>query len=270
MPSTNEKLQGKTAGENRLAVVTGASGGLGAEFARQLAAQGYNLILSGRRVDRMEAIARELGPLYAVQVEVKPADLAKIDELRWLEGELRHQERVDLLVNNAGYGMYGHFWESDLEAQAGMILVHDLASVRLAHAVLPGMIARRSGGIIQVASMAAFLRRRNSVMYSATKSFLVAFSQALIDDLKGTGVRVQGLCPGFIVTEFHDASQNTSFDRGRIPRLLWLNAHGVVHESLVAIGRGSGIVIPNFWYRLGAIVLNFPGIGGFLGKLAGD
>lgn len=260
----------KSASVNRLAVVTGASGGLGAEFARQLAARGYNLVLSGRRVDRMEAIARELGSLYAVQVEVKPADLSNIDELRWLAGELRHLERVDLLVNNAGYGMYGHFWESDLETQAGMLMVHDLASVRLAHAVLPGMIARGTGGLIQVASMAAFLRRRNSVMYSATKSFLVAFSQALIDDLRGTGVRVQGLCPGFIVTEFHDASQNATFDRGRIPRLLWLDARGVVRDSLVEIGRGSGIVIPNIWYRLAAIMLNLPGISGFLGKLAGD
>ena len=270
MPNTSDaRLQ--NSGENqRLAVVTGASGTLGGEFARQLAAGGCDLLITGRRVEQLRALAAELRQRYSIQVEVLPADLAKIDELRGLEEELRKAGRVDLLINNAGYGLYGHFWDMDLETQADMLQVHGLASIRLAHAVLPGMVARRAGGLVQVASVAAFLRRRNSVMYSATKSFLVAFSQALIDDLKGTGVRVQVLCPGFIATRFHDPGESISFDRGRIPAFLWLSAEAVVRESLTRIQRSSGMVIPGFWYRMSAILLRVPGMTGILGKFAGD
>ncbi len=270
MPNISEPTQPRSTENPRLAVVTGASGGLGGEFARQLAAGGYNLVLSGRREERLQSLAAELRQHYRIQVAVHPADLAKIDELRGLEDELRKMERIDLLINNAGFGATGHFWQVDLETQANMLLVHDLASMRLTHAVLPGMVARRAGGVIQVSSLAAFLRRRNSVMYSATKSFLVAFSQALVDDLKGTGVRVQVLCPGFIVTEFHEPEEMQSFDRERIPRLLWLRAQDVVRESLTAIQQGSGMVIPGFWYRVSTILLRLPGIGGILEKLAGD
>ncbi len=270
MPNTSDPGQPNPAVKPRLAVVTGASGGLGREFARQLAGGGYNLVLSGRRVERLESLAAELRQHYHIQVAVLLADLAKTDELQALEDELRKMERIDLLINNAGFGATGHFWQVDLETQSNMLLVHDLASMRLTHAVLPGMAARRAGGVIQVSSLAAFLRRRNSVMYSATKSFLVAFSQALVDDLKGTGVRVQVLCPGFIVTEFHEPGEMQSFDRERIPRLLRLRAQDVVRESLTAIQQGSGLVIPGFWYRVSTILLRLPGIGGILGKLAGD
>jgi short-subunit dehydrogenase len=270
MASTSDAPQPEKVDNKRLAVVTGASGSLGGEFARQLAAGGYHLVLTGRRKERLESLAAELRQLYGIDVDVLPADLAKIDQVRRLEDELLKLERIDLLINNAGFGLVGHFWQLDLEAQAEMLQVHDLASMRLTHAVLPGMVARRAGGVVQVSSLAAFLRRRNSVMYSATKSFLVAFSQALIDDLKGTGVRVQVLCPGFIVTEFHDPDEMKSFDRRRIPGLLWLRARDVVRESLTAIQQGSGLVIPGFWYKLSAVLLRFPGIGGILGKLAGD
>jgi short-subunit dehydrogenase len=270
MPNTSDAAQHEKVEIRRLAVVTGASGGLGGEFARQLAAGGYNLVLTGRRGDRLQTLAAELRQIYSIQVEVLLADLAKIEELRRLEEELLKRDRVDLLINNAGFGLVGHFWQLDLESQANMLQVHDLASMRLTHAVLPGMVARRTGGVVQVSSMAAFLRRRNSVMYSATKSFLVAFSQALSDDLKGTSVRIQVLCPGFIVTEFHNPDEMKSFDRGRIPRLLRLRARDVVRESLTAIQRGSGVVIPGFWYRLSAVILRLPGIGGILGRLAGD
>ena len=270
MPNTNDPTHPSKIENNRLAVVTGASGGLGGEFARQLAASGYHLVLTARREERMQALAAELRQLYGIQVQVLPADLANIDELRGLEDALRKMERIDLLINNAGFGLMGHFWQLDLQAQADMLQVHDLASMRLTHAVLPGMVTRKAGGVVQVSSMAAFLRRRNSVMYSATKSFLVAFSQALIDDLKGTGVHVQALCPGFIVTEFHDLDEMDSLDRARIPRLLWLRGRDVVRDSLTAIQRGSGVEIPGFWYKLSAILLRVPGIGGILGKLAGD
>ena len=270
MPSMSSHILPPRSENKHLAVVTGASGGLGGEFARQLAGRGYELLLTGRREEPMQTLAGELHRLYHIRADVISADLAKPDQMRRLEDVLRGLERVDLLINNAGFGLEGHFWQADLEAQADMLLVHDLASMRLTHCVLPGMVARRSGGIVQVSSMAAFLRRRNSVMYSATKSFLVSFNQALIEDLKGTGVHAQVLCPGFIDSGFHDRGERESFDRGRIPQMLWLSARDVVRESLVGIQRGSGMVIPGFWYKLSAVLLRLPGIGAILGNLAGD
>ncbi len=140
MPNTNDPTHPSKIENNRLAVVTGASGGLGGEFARQLAASGYHLVLTARREERMQALAAELRQLYGIQVQVLPADLANIDELRGLEDALRKMERIDLLINNAGFGLMGHFWQLDLQAQADMLQVHDLASMRLTHAVLPNMI----------------------------------------------------------------------------------------------------------------------------------
>lgn len=257
------------ASERRLAVVTGASAGLGVEFARQIAARGWNLLITARRKERLEALAAELNARYGVAVRVVPADLADPEQVRRLAGELQQAAPVDLLVNNAGFGLYGNFWELDREAQAGMAEVHMLASVRLAHAVLPGMLAQRRGGLVQVASMAAFIPGRKSVMYAASKSFLVAFSQALQTELRGSGVHVQALCPGFIRTEFHNVPDLNGFDRRKIPGWLWLNARDVVDSSLREIQRGSGVVIPGFWYGLGGFFLRTALIGGLVRKLAG-
>lgn len=254
--------------ERRLALVTGASAGLGSEFARQLAARGMDLVITARREQRLRALAAELSARYAIQVEVLPADLTHPDEVNRLEDYLRVADRLDLLINNAGFGLYGNFSELDRQAQLDMIQVHVNASVRLAHAALPGMIARHQGGLVQVASMAAFIPGRKSVLYSATKSFLVAFSQSLQAELKGSGVHVQALCPGFIITEFHDVPSLDGFERRRIPSWLWLKGSAVVSRSLREIERGSGVVIPGFWYGLGGFFLRTALIGGIIRKLA--
>lgn len=253
--------------QRKLAVVTGASAGLGAEFARQLAAKGMDLFITARRVERLEALAARLRAEYGVRVEVFPADLANRAELRALEDALSGLARVDLLVNNAGYGLIGNFWELDREAQTDNIHVHVDASVRLTHAVLPGMVARHQGGVIQVSSLAAFIPGKKSALYSATKSFLVTFSQSLQGELKGSGVRCQALCPGFTITEFHDTPVLDGFDRRSIPAWLWLKADYVVKASLREIERGSGVVVPGLGYRLAVFFLQTALVGGIVRKV---
>jgi uncharacterized protein len=255
--------------ERKLAVVTGASFGLGVEFARQLAAQGMDLIITARRKDRLDAVAAELNQRYGVTVKVVPADLSNEEDVCLLEEELQSDQPVNLLINNAGFSLSGNFWELDRAAQVQMAQVNMLASVRLTHAVLPEMIACRQGGVVQVASMAAFMTGRKMVMYSATKSFLVAFSQALRSELRGTGVHVQALCPGFIQAEIRDPGDPSSYDISRIPGWLALKPRDVVAKSLHEIQSGSGVVIPNFIYRTAGFFLRTDLIGGLIRKLSG-
>jgi uncharacterized protein len=237
----------------KIALVTGASAGLGVEFARQLAARGMDLAITARRIERLEKLAGELSQRYGVNVEPLPADLSRLEDLHRLEQWMAQTDRLDLLVNNAGYGLVGNFWEMDRDAQGNMLAVHATASTRLTHAALQGMVARRHGGVIEVASLAAFLPGRKSVMYNASKAYLVAFVRSLQTELNRSGVHVQALCPGFIRTEFHDTPELEGFDRSKFPGWLWLNAHDVVAKSLTEIRRGSGVVIPSLRYRVAGV-----------------
>ena len=225
-----------------LALVTGASSGLGAIFARQLAARGYGLILVARRRDRLEQLAAETGG------EVLVADLAGDAGLASVEERIRGEARLDLLVNNAGFGTKGHFAEADLESQDRMHRLHVLATMRLTHAALAGMVPRNRGAVINVSSVAGFTASPGSVSYCATKAWMTAFTVALDLDLRSaaSAVQVQALCPGFTYTEFHDVM---GLDRAKIPRSLWLDAAFVVGESLRALDRGKVVVIPGWCYK---------------------
>lgn len=239
---------------NNTALITGASSGIGATFARQLAAQGYDLILVARRRERLVALATELEERYAISAQALVADLSTLDGVERVEGRIVELEPLDILVNNAGFGIVGKFAESDLTRHLDMIHVHVIASVRLCRAVLPGMIARHRGGIINVSSISAFTSVGN-VTYTSTKAYLVAFSEALQVELAGTGVRVQALCPGFTYTEFHDTPELVNdFDRSRIPRIMWMSADKVVTGSLKALERGGVVYIPGIRNRLLAAV----------------
>ncbi|GIV59641.1 MAG: hypothetical protein KatS3mg043_0730 [Rhodothermaceae bacterium] len=188
----------------RTALITGASSGIGAGFARRLAERGYNLILVARRADRLAELAEELQTRHGIEAEGLPADLATDEGIRRVEARIVDCDTLDLLVNNAGFGTTGRFAEIDLAPQLAMIHVHVIAPVRLIRAALPGMMARGAGGIINVSSVSAFWPNAGSATYSATKAYLNAFSEALAHELRGTGVTVQALCPGFTRTEFHD------------------------------------------------------------------
>ncbi len=231
-----------------LAVVTGASSGIGTVFARRLA-RDHDLLLVARRRDRLETLADELRARYSISVEVLAADLTDEKELRTVSGRIAAEPRLALLVNNAGFGLRGLFWKADVEEQARMHRLHIDATLRLSHAALKGMVERNAGAIMNVASVAAFVRRTGSASYGATKSWIAIFTEALHLELKsiGSAVKVQALCPGYTYSEFHDILH---LDRKAIaPRWAWLSADRVVDDSLAGLQRGKLFVVPGVPYK---------------------
>lgn len=243
------KPEKSTPKQDQLALITGASSGLGAEFARQLAKNGYNLIISARREDRLHNLKRELFEIYGTDSEILIADLSTEHGIARLESRLRKEPFVEFLVNNAGFGGKDNFTQIELQRHLDMLRLHVEAPMRLTHAILPSMLAINCGRVINVSSISAFLPMR-SVSYSATKVYLVNFSLALGSELAGKNIHIQALCPGFTITEFHDARHNLDFNRSQIPSWLWLNADFVVSESLRAIERRPGLCIPGIQYKL--------------------
>jgi short-subunit dehydrogenase len=231
-----------------LAVVTGASAGLGAIFARQLAERGFDLLLVARDADRLRSLADELTLQHAIVAEPWPADLSRDEGMRTLAEYLSRNERVMVLVNNAGFGTKGKLATRPIGEQATMLELHVMAPMLLTRAVLPGMIARREGRIITVASVASFTASPGNVNYCATKAYQRVFMESLALELEGTGVSVQALCPGFTHTEFHGRAE---ISKDSIPGVLWLEAERVVRESLdAAFGDGPVVVIPARRYRM--------------------
>jgi len=232
-----------------LAVVTGASSGIGAEFARQLAAGGYDLLLVARRLERLDQLGTRLSQQYGVSSESLPADLAKDDDLARIEDRLRREPNLRFLVNNAGFGSKGYFWDATLESQDLMHRVHVMATMRLSHAALGNMVAQGSGALVNVSSVAAFSLGAGLVSYCATKAWMTNFTEGLAVDLRSarSPVRVQALCPGFTLTEFHDVM---GMNRGQVPGPLWMRAEDVVSESLRGVQEGRVIVVPGWSYKL--------------------
>ena len=237
----------------RTALITGASAGLGAEYARQLAAAGTNLILVARRLDRLDELARELRERYAVTVEALQADLATSDGIERVERRIAGDETFDLLINNAGFTGGKSFVERDAAVHMDMIQVHVAATVRLSRAALPGMIARGRGVIINVASIAAW-SAFSGPMYSGTKVFLVMFSENLQSELLGTGISVQALCPGMTHTEFHEVG---GIDKAIVPKPFWMTAEEVVRISLRRLGRGA-VCVPGWKNKVIAFLMRCP------------
>ena len=227
----------------KAALITGASSGIGAAFARRLAREGYNLVLVARREERLSAMKVKLEDMHDIHVDYITADLAIESDVVNVENYIRNHEPLDLLINNAGFSVTGKFPALDIEDHLAMIKVHVIASVRFSHAALAAMIEAARGAIINVSSMAALLPLR-SVTYSATKAYLVTFSQALQNEIAGSGVTVQALCPGFTYSEFHDNRQRVGFRRSDVPRFLWGDADDVVEASLSALPSGKLIVVP--------------------------
>ena len=182
-------------------LVTGASSGLGEQFARQLAARGSGLVLVARSADRLAALADELRARHRVTVTTVPADLSQAEQVSRVAAHAAATQ-VDVLVNNAGFGTYGTFADLDPGREHAEVMVNAVAVVDLAHAVLPRMLARRRGGIITVASSIAFQPSPHHAVYGATKAFALAFSEALWVEARGTGVRILALCPGPVATGF--------------------------------------------------------------------
>jgi short-subunit dehydrogenase len=233
-----------------VALVTGASAGLGVEVARQLSARGHRLVLAARRKDRLEQLAKELGNARAVAI-----DLSKTSAVANLMADIEsHGEAVDLLVNNAGYGLIGRFAELDAARQRQMIELNVTSLTGLCRAVAPQMIARKSGAILNVASTAAFQPGPKMAVYFATKAFVLSLTEALHEELKPHGVKVSCLCPGPTRTEFGDVAGfggNGMFER------VAMNAVEVVEAGLNGLDKNKAVVVPGWMNKAGATSTRF-------------
>jgi uncharacterized protein len=232
------------------AIISGAASGIGAEFARQLSAMGHDLLLIDKSQDGASALAAELGGRYHIVAETLGADLADPAQLRQAERRILDIEHPAMLVNAAGFGTIGKFADIDIERQVDMIMVHVIAGVRFCRAVLPRMVARDSGSIINVCSLGALTRFPETATYSATKAYMLAFTETLHVELAGTGVAVQALCPGLTRTGFNDTPEMQGFDRTRQPEWLYMEVSDVTAASLRALRHGQVRYIPGLKNRL--------------------
>ncbi|GAA1583880.1 SDR family oxidoreductase [Leucobacter aridicollis] len=239
-------VEGASVGR-RTALITGASSGLGAEYATQLAARGEHLVLVARDGEALEALAADLRAKYGVDVEVLAVDLLDADGLGRVVARLEARSNpVGTLVNNAGFGLPLEFETNDVEAEARHLRLHNEVPMRLMHAALQGMLARGSGRILNVASVAAFIPRST---YSAVKQWLVTFSRWANGRYRSRGVTVTAVCPGYTHTNFHERLGLPPGEEG-IPGWMWLSAPRVVADSLRDLERGKAISIPSAKYKL--------------------
>ncbi len=233
----------------RVALITGASAGLGAEFARQLAARGHDLLLVARREERLKDLARELGAAHGVRVEVFAADLAEPEAPARIEAFTAERGLpIDWLVNNAGVAGPHLLEDRDWSAQARFFELMMLSVAQLCHRFIPPMRERGFGRVINVSSFAGRLARPAGANYGPAKAYLVALSEELALLLKGSGVHVSALCPGFTHTEFHEVAGLMEMKRG-LPGFLWYDATTVVREGIEAVERGQPIRVSGRLYR---------------------
>ena len=229
----------------KITLITGASAGIGAEFARQLAKRGERLVLVARRKDRLDALVAELGDARAVAL-----DLGETGATERLLADIEAAgEHVDTLVNNAGFGLAGKFAALEGPRQRAMIDLNIGALTELTHAVLPGMIERKRGGILNVASTAAFQPGPGMAVYFATKAYVLSFTEALHEELRGSGIRVTALCPGPTATEFGSVA---GFGKDGAFAKYSVDAASVVAAGLTALDKGQAIAIPGLLNKFSA------------------
>jgi short-subunit dehydrogenase len=229
----------------RTALVTGASSGIGLAFARELASRGYHLVLTARRRDRLEALAAEVTARNGVQASVIVDDLADPAAPARIVGELAaRNQTIDILINNAGYGVPGRYVSPSWEQQRDSLQVMVIAVSELVHRLLPGMIERRWGRIVNIGSLAGLLPGvAGHTLYGASKAFVIAFSESLALENAQYGVHVTASCPGFTLSEFHDIT-GTRQQVNRFPKFMWLDAARVARESVDAVMNGRVVYVP--------------------------
>ncbi|RII21013.1 putative ketoacyl reductase [Streptomyces sp. YIM 130001] len=232
------------------ALITGPTSGIGAAFARRLAADGHNLVLVARDIGRLREQATELHDRHGIEAEVLAADLSTEEGISAVETRVADRTSpVDLLVNNAGFGNKGRYLEVPMSDELTMLKVHCEAVLRLTSAAAESMRERGRGGVINVASTAAFVPRGT---YGASKAWVVQFTQGAANDLAGAGVRLMALCPGFVRTEFHERA---GMGTDSIPKWMWLDADKLVTAALSDMARGKSLSIPDARYKamMGAV-----------------
>ncbi|MCM1970295.1 MULTISPECIES: SDR family oxidoreductase [Streptomyces] len=227
------------------ALITGSTAGIGAAFARRLAADGHNLVLVARDTKRLREQATELHDRHGIEAEVLTADLATDQGIETAAARLAdRRDPIDLLINNAGFGNKGRYLDVSMDDELKMIKVHCEAVLRLTSAAAGAMRERGRGGIVNVASVAAFVPRGT---YGASKAWVVQFTQGAARDLAGSGVRLMALCPGFVRTEFHERA---GMGTDNIPGWMWLDADKLVASGLADLARGKTVSIPDARYKV--------------------
>ena len=230
------------------ALVTGATAGIGESFCRKLASEGYNLILVARDTERLAANAKELEAAHGISTHILSADLTTEQGCLLVEQYIDEHE-IDVLVNNAGYGLNQSFTKSEIEAEQQVLNILVRTPMRLTHRVLPQMKLRNSGVIINVASVAGFIA---GGAYSAMKAYLTVLTESLHAELAGTGVMVSALCPGFTKTEFH---QRAKMKMDALPEFMWLDSDRLVHKSWHDAKRGKAVSVPGWQYKVLVFVI---------------
>lgn len=235
--------------DKKYALITGATSGIDAAFAKKYAGFGYNLIITGRRVEKINQLAEEIRNRYCVEVEVIIAELSDENNVKALAEKIKDKE-IHVLVNNAGFGYNALFQNGDIEICKNMVNVHVLTPMYLMHELLPGMIMRGCGTIINVSSEGAYIVAPKNAVYTGTKSFLKSFTEALYFDLIGTGVKVQALCPGLTKTDFHEKmgmSKKKQVNKGVIK---WMSPDELVDISVNALSKDKVVCIPGMHEKL--------------------
>ncbi len=225
-----------------IALITGASSGIGAEFARQLAIQEFDLILIARRRKKLERIKEDLEGKYSIKAEIITADLSLLRKNQEIAEQISEIKNIDVLINNAGFSYTESFLDQDSMLNAAMIMVHLTSPVFFCQAVLPNMIKRKRGVIINTSSMNAILK--SDIMYSTTKAAVAMLSELLKSSIRGKGIYIQALCPGLTHTELHFSPTMKGFNKSLFPENLWMSAEEVVSLSLEAVKSNQVIFIP--------------------------
>jgi uncharacterized protein len=226
------------------ALITGASSGIGEAFADVFAAEGFDVVITARREERLRAVQARLKERYGIRVEVIVADLAETDAPARLFAELEARGlKIDVLVNNAGYGVPGAFMSSNWDVHSRFLQIMVTAVAELTYRLLPGMIERRYGRIINVASLAGLVPApAGHTLYAAAKAFLIKFSESLGHEVRRNGVLVTALCPGFTYSEFHDVTRTRAM-MNRMPRWMWMSAADVARQGYAAVMAGEPVVV---------------------------
>jgi short-subunit dehydrogenase len=232
----------------RTALVTGATAGIGAAFVRRLARDGYDLVVVARDEARLNGGASELRAAHEVEIDVLTADLSTEAGQNAVAARLSDRDRpVDLLVNNAGLSLNTPFLRSTAEGETQLLSLNVHAVMRLTLAVLPGMVERRHGAVVNVSSVAGFGAAMPGSTYPASKAWVTNFSESVAASVAALGVRVMALCPGYVRTEFH---QRAGIDMSKTPNWLWLDADKLVEDGLRDLRRGKVVSVPDWKYKM--------------------